>query len=82
MGEQYIKPEEAVTLHGLFLERPKRTPEGKAYRYFDTQAECMADAELEGDARTGGALAGRAAEGESGRAAIVLPSCCATARSG
>ena len=32
----YIKPEQAVTLHGLFLERAKRTPEAIAYRYFDT----------------------------------------------
>ncbi|MFA6015420.1 MAG: long-chain fatty acid--CoA ligase [Gallionellaceae bacterium] len=32
-----IAPEEAVTLHGLFLERVKRTPETLAYRYFDTQ---------------------------------------------
>ena len=35
----YIKPEQAVTLHGLFLERVKRTPEAVAYRYFDTQRE-------------------------------------------
>jgi long-chain acyl-CoA synthetase len=35
----YIKPEQAVTLHGLFLERVKRTPEAIAYRYFDTQQE-------------------------------------------
>jgi long-chain acyl-CoA synthetase len=34
--DHYIKPEEAVTLHGLFLERVKRTPEAIAYRYFDT----------------------------------------------
>ncbi|MDO8988495.1 MAG: long-chain fatty acid--CoA ligase [Sideroxyarcus sp.] len=34
-----IKPEEAVTLHGLFLERTKRTPEACAYRYFDTARE-------------------------------------------
>ncbi len=39
MGEHYIKPEEAVTLHGLFLERAKRTPEGKAYRYFDSKRQ-------------------------------------------
>jgi long-chain acyl-CoA synthetase len=32
----YIKPEQAVTLHGLFLERAKRTPDNIAYRYFDT----------------------------------------------
>ena len=30
-----ITPEQAVTLHGLFLERVKRTPEAIAYRYFD-----------------------------------------------
>ena len=35
----YIKPEEAVTLHGLFLERVKRTPDFIAYRYFDTYKE-------------------------------------------
>jgi long-chain acyl-CoA synthetase len=39
MGEHYIKPEDAVTLHGLFLERAKRTPEGKAYCYFDTKRD-------------------------------------------
>ena len=32
-----ITPEEAVTLHGLFLERVKRTPEAVAYRYFHVQ---------------------------------------------
>lgn len=32
-----ITPEEAITLHGLFLERVRRTPETLAYRYFDTQ---------------------------------------------
>ncbi len=30
-----ITPEQAVTLHGLFLERVQRTPEAIAYRYFD-----------------------------------------------
>jgi long-chain acyl-CoA synthetase len=35
----YINPEEAVTLHGLFLERVKRTPDGIAYRYFDTHRD-------------------------------------------
>ena len=39
MAEHYIKPDEAVTLHGLFLERVRRSPEGKAYRYFDTQRD-------------------------------------------
>jgi long-chain acyl-CoA synthetase len=39
MGEHYIKPEDAVTLHGLFLERARRTPEGRAYCYFDAKRE-------------------------------------------
>ena len=32
-----ITPEEAVTLHGIFLERVKRSPDEIAYRYFDNQ---------------------------------------------
>ena len=36
---QIIKPEEAITLHGLFLERVQRTPDTIAYRYFDTRQE-------------------------------------------
>jgi long-chain acyl-CoA synthetase len=34
-----ITPEQAVTLHGLFLERVKRSPDNIAYRYFDTHSE-------------------------------------------
>ena len=34
--DHIITPEQAVTLHGLFVERVKRTPEAIAYRYFDT----------------------------------------------
>ncbi len=30
-----ITPQQAITLHGLFLERVKRTPDTVAYRYFD-----------------------------------------------
>ena len=37
--DHIIKPEQAVTLHGLFLERVKRTPDAVAYRYFDTQQD-------------------------------------------
>ena len=37
MEGNYIKPEEAVTLHGVFLERVKRSPDGEAYRSFDVQ---------------------------------------------
>ncbi|MGB9094555.1 MAG: long-chain fatty acid--CoA ligase [Gallionella sp.] len=41
--EHYIKPEQAVTLHGLFLERVKRTPDTLAYRYFDIHRETWLD---------------------------------------
>ncbi|KXS33058.1 MAG: AMP-dependent synthetase and ligase [Candidatus Gallionella acididurans] len=34
-----ITPEQAGTLHGLFLERVKRTPGNIAYRYFDVHRE-------------------------------------------
>jgi long-chain acyl-CoA synthetase len=37
--QHLIKPEEAVTLHGLFLERARRTPDVVAYRYFDAHSE-------------------------------------------
>jgi long-chain acyl-CoA synthetase len=33
--DHYIKPETAVTLHGLFIERVKQTPDTIAYRHFD-----------------------------------------------
>ncbi len=32
-----ISPQQAVTVHGLFKERVRRTPDAIAYRYFDTQ---------------------------------------------
>lgn len=32
-----ISPQQAVTVHGLFTERVKRTPDAIAYRYFDTR---------------------------------------------
>ncbi len=37
MEENYITPQQAVTLHGLFQERVRRTPEGDAYCHFDTE---------------------------------------------
>ena len=39
MEKSYISPEEAVTLHGLFLERVKRTPDTCAYRHFENKQE-------------------------------------------
>ena len=39
MGQDYIKPEQAITLHGLFCERVKRTPDANAYRYFDASRD-------------------------------------------
>ena len=40
--EHIIKPEQAVTLYGLFLERVKRTPDAIAYRNFNVQQEAWA----------------------------------------
>jgi long-chain acyl-CoA synthetase len=37
--DHYIKPEAAVTLYGLFIERAKLTPDAVAYRYFDNSQE-------------------------------------------
>jgi len=39
----YIAPQEAVTLHGLLLERAKRTPDNVAYRHFDTHRDAWVD---------------------------------------
>ncbi|HQS58121.1 MAG: long-chain fatty acid--CoA ligase [Gallionellales bacterium 35-53-114] len=36
-SDHIIKPEEAITLHGIFLERIRHTPENIAYKYFDTR---------------------------------------------
>ncbi len=36
--DHLVRPEEAVTLHGLFLERAKRSPQSVAYRHFDDNA--------------------------------------------
>ena len=37
--DKVISPEQAGTLHGLFLERVKSTPDAIAYRYFDTHQD-------------------------------------------
>jgi len=36
-SQDVITPEQAGTLHGLFVERVRRTPDKEAYRYFDAQ---------------------------------------------
>lgn len=41
--QDYIKPEQSVTVHGLFLERVKRSPDTLAYRYFDTHQQAWCD---------------------------------------
>jgi long-chain acyl-CoA synthetase len=43
MKGEIITPEEAVTLHGLFVERVARTPDTIAYRYFDVHSEQWLD---------------------------------------
>ena len=37
METNYIALDQAVTLHGLFLARVRRTPDSPAYRYYDNQ---------------------------------------------
>lgn len=37
--QDVITPDQAGTLHGLFLERVRRTPDSIAYRYFDTHRQ-------------------------------------------
>lgn len=39
----YISPEQAVTLHGLLLERARRTPDSVAYRHYDLRREAWVD---------------------------------------
>ncbi|HEX5337878.1 MAG TPA: long-chain fatty acid--CoA ligase [Gallionella sp.] len=39
----FISPEQAVTLHGLFLERVRRSPQGVAYRHFNPQRNAWTD---------------------------------------
>lgn len=38
-NSNYISPQEAQTLYGLFCERVKRSPEEEAYGYFDSDSE-------------------------------------------
>ena len=38
-NDDVISPQQAVTLHGLFLERVRRSPDRAAYRYFDKATE-------------------------------------------
>lgn len=42
-NEDLITPQQAVTLHGLFRERVKRTPDAIAYRYFDVPQNAWLD---------------------------------------
>ena len=43
LNDDVISPQEAVTLHGLFLERARRTPDKIAYSYFDTRQAVWVD---------------------------------------
>ena len=42
-NDDVISPQDAVTLHGLFLERARRTPDKIAYSYFDTRQSVWVD---------------------------------------
>ena len=73
-----ILPDQAVTLHGLFLERVRRMPDRIAYRYFDLRQSVWVDLSwgqmLEQVARWQAALA-REGLKKGERVAIMLRNC-------
>jgi long-chain acyl-CoA synthetase len=76
--QDVVSPEQAVTLHGLFLERARRTPDKIAYRYFDVLQSVWVDLSwgqmLEQVARWQAALAKEGlAKGD--RVALMLRNC-------
>ena len=76
--EDVISPQQAVTLHGLFLERVRRSRDKIAYRYFDNRQSVWVDLSwgqmLEQVARWQGALAQEGlAKGD--RVALMLRNC-------
>ncbi len=76
LADDVISPEQAGTLHGLFLERVRRTPDKIAYRYFMQNAWrelCWLEMQAE-VARWQGALAGLALQ-RGDRVAIMLRNC-------
>ncbi|BCK87833.1 long-chain-fatty-acid--CoA ligase FadD15 [Sideroxyarcus emersonii] len=77
-NEDVISPQQAVTLHGLFLERVRRSQDKIAYRYFDNRQSVWVDLSwgqmLEQVARWQAALAQEGlAKGD--RVAIMLRNC-------
>jgi len=71
-----ISPEQAITLHGLFLERVRRTPDRNAYRHFQDNAwRDFTWREMQGEvARWQAALAGLHLQ-RGDRVAIMLRNC-------
>jgi long-chain acyl-CoA synthetase len=76
--QDVISPEQAVTLHGLFLERARRTPDKVAYRHFDARQSAWVDLSwrqmLEQVARWQAALA-REGLAKGDRVALMLRNC-------
>ena len=77
-NDDVISPQQAVTLHGLFLERVRRSPDKIAYRYFDNRQSVWVDLSwgqmLEQVARWQAALAQEGlAKGD--RVALMLRNC-------
>ena len=73
-----INPEQAITLHGLFLERVRSTPDAVAYRYFDaTQDAWLALTWAQMQAEVARWQAALAREGLSAgdRVAVMLRNC-------
>ncbi|MGC2165251.1 MAG: AMP-binding protein, partial [Gallionella sp.] len=74
--EDVISPEQAVTLHGLFVERMRRSPDKTAYRHFQQNAWCdLTWRQVAGEvARWQSALAGLKLQ-QGDRVAIMMRNC-------
>ena len=74
--QDVISPEQAVTLHGLFVERARRTPDKIAYRYFDKNAwSALTWREVRGGVARWQAALGKEGLQRGDRVAIMLRNC-------
>ena len=74
--QDVISPQQAVTLHGLFVERARRTPDKIAYRYFDKNAwAAVTWREMSGGVARWQAALGKEGLQRGDRVAIMLRNC-------
>lgn len=74
--QDVISPEQAGTLHGLFVERARRTPDKVAYRYFDKNAwAAVTWREMRNEVARWQAALGKEGLQRGDRVAIMLRNC-------